>query len=127
MLKEKNWREFDLESRLIDFAVRVIRVVEALPVGMAGKHMAGQLVRSGTSPAANYGEAQAAESRPDFIHKMKISLKELRETKIWLEMAVRSEMVGTNKVASLLDENEQLISIFVASIKTARDNHKKPK
>jgi len=92
---------------------------------MAGKHLGGQLVRSSTSPAANYGEAQAAESRPDFIHKMKISLKELRETKIWLEMAVRAQMIESDKVAPLLDGNEQLISIFVASINTARDNHKK--
>lgn len=124
-MKEKTWREFDIESRLIDFAVRVIRVVEALPSTMAGKHLGSQLIRSGTSPAANYGEAQSAESRPDFIHKLKISLKELRETRIWLEMAARSGMIESEKIATLLDENEQLISILVASINTARNNHKK--
>lgn len=124
-MKEKR-REFDIESRLIDFAVSVIRVVETLPVSLAGRHLGGQLIRSGTSPAANYGEAQAAESRPDFIHKMKISLKELRESKIWLEMAVRAKMLEAEAAVPLLDENEQLISIFVVSIKTARQNHKKP-
>ena len=124
-MKEKSWRDFDLESRLIDFAVRVIRVVEALPPSMAGKHLGSQLIRSGTSPAANYGEAQSAESRPDFIHKLKISLKELRETRIWLEIGARSGMIESEKIASLLDENEQLISILVASINTARNNHKK--
>ncbi len=76
----------ELEDRLIDFAVRVIAVVEALPDSKAGKHVAGQLVRSGTSPAPNYGEAQSAESRRDFIHKMKVALKELRETLVWLKV-----------------------------------------
>jgi four helix bundle protein len=74
----------ELEDRLIDFAVRIINVVEALPSSKAGNHVAGQLIRSGTAPAPNYGEAQSAESRKDFIHKMKIALKELRETLIWL-------------------------------------------
>ena len=69
-----------LEDRLIDFAVIIVGVVEALPNSMGGNHIANQLIRSGTSPAPNYGEAQSAESRKDFIHKMKISLKELRET-----------------------------------------------
>ena len=69
----------ELEDRLIDFAVRIINVVEALPSSKAGNHVAGQLIRSGTAPAPNYGEAQSAESRKDFIHKMKIALKELRE------------------------------------------------
>jgi len=75
----------ELEDRLIDFAVMVIGVVEVLPNSKAGNHIAGQLVRSGTSPAPNYGEARSAESRKDFIHKMKISLKELRESVIWLK------------------------------------------
>ena len=82
--KTKEKSEFDLEDRLIDFAVRIIRTSESLPKSKVGKHIAGQLIRSGTSPAPNYGEeAQSAESRSDFIHRMKISLKELRETRIW--------------------------------------------
>jgi four helix bundle protein len=78
--------KFDLEKRLIDFAVRVIGVVEALPGTRAGNHVANQLVRCGTSPAPNYAEAQSAESRNDFIHKLKICLKELRETRVWLSV-----------------------------------------
>ena len=79
--EDKN-KKYNLEKRLIDFAVRIINVVEALPNTRAGNHIAGQLVRCGTSPAPNYGEAQSAESRNDFIHKIKIVLKELRETKV---------------------------------------------
>jgi four helix bundle protein len=86
MSKEK--RDFDLEDRLIDFAVRIIRTAESLPKTKVGNHIAGQLIRSGTSPAPNYGEAQSAESRSDFIHKMKVALKELRETRIWFLTSV---------------------------------------
>ncbi len=115
--------EFDLEDRLIDFAVRVIRTSESLPKSKIGKHIAGQLVRSGTSPASNYGEAQSAESRSDFIHKMKISLKELRETRIWLLMIIRADLIKPAlKLKSLIDENNQLISIFVKSVSTAKQN-----
>lgn len=81
----------DLEERLIDFAVRIINVVDALPNTKVGNHIAGQLLRSGTSPAPNYGEAQSAESRKDFVHKMKVALKELRETLIWLRIIQRKE------------------------------------
>jgi len=83
-------RIYDLEERLIEFAVQIIRTVESLPRTRVGNHIAGQLVRSGTSPASNYGEAQSAESRSDFIHKMKICLKELRETKVWLLMIIKA-------------------------------------
>ncbi|MFQ5677362.1 MAG: four helix bundle protein, partial [bacterium] len=78
-------KRFDLEERLIDFAVLVCKVAETLPTNRVGTHVAGQLIRCCTSPAPNYGEAQSAESRRDFIHKMKISLKELRETQVWLK------------------------------------------
>jgi four helix bundle protein len=117
-------RVFDLEERLIDFAVRVIRVTEALPRTALGLHIRGQLGRSGTSPAANYGEAQSAESRSDFVHKLKIVLKELRETRVWLLIIRRAELL---KPAALLDpliaETNELISVFVASVKTARARH----
>jgi four helix bundle protein len=85
----KKTKEYDLEDRLIDFAVAMIDTVEALPSTRAGNHIAGQLLRSGTSPAPNYGEAQSAESRKDFIHKMKIALKELRETRVWLRIILK--------------------------------------
>lgn len=121
----KDGKEFDLEDRLIDFAVRIITIAESLPKSKTGNHIAGQLIRSGTSPAPNYGEAQSAESHADFIHKMKISLKELRETRIWLLVIVKTNLVTpVSKIESLIDENNQLISIFVTSIRTAKQNKK---
>ena len=122
----KDKRTFDLEDRLIDFAVQIIHLAESLPKTKVGKHIAGQLIRSGTSPAPNYGEAQSAESRSDFIHKMKISLKELRETRVWLIMIGRAKLIkSVSKLESLVKENNELISIFVTSINTARRNKKK--
>jgi four helix bundle protein len=118
----KEDKEYDLEGRLIDFAVRIIEVATSLPKTKVGNHIAGQLVRCGTSPAPNYGEAQGAESRSDFIHKMRVCLKELRETRVWLVMIVRASLIKpASKLDSLIDENNQLISIFVKSIQTARD------
>ncbi len=122
----KESRIFDLEERLIDFAVRIIRTAESLPKTKVGNHIAGQLIRCGTSPAPNYGEAQSAESRSDFIHKMKVSLKELRETKVWLIMIVRANLIKpTSKLETLIKENNELISIFVTSVKTAKKKDKK--
>jgi four helix bundle protein len=117
---------FDLEERLIDFAVRIIRTAESLPKTKVGNHIAGQLIRCGTSPAPNYGEAQSAESRSDFIHKMKVSLKELRETRVWLLIIVRAKLIKPpSKLEPLIEENNELISIFVTSIKTAEESKKK--
>jgi len=122
----KENRIFDLEERLIDFAVRIIRIAESLPKTKVGNHIAGQLIRCGTSPAPNYGEAQSAESRSDFIHKMKVSLKELRETRVWLLIIVRAKLIKpASKLEPLIEENNELISIFVASIKTAQKRKKK--
>ena len=116
---------FDIEERLIDFAVRIIRTVESLPKTKVGNHIAGQLIRWGTSPAPNYGEAQSAESRSDFIHKMKVSLKELRETRIWLLMIVKANLIKpASKLEPLINENNELISIFVTSVKTAKEKNK---
>jgi four helix bundle protein len=114
-------KEYNLESRLIDFAVNVIDMSESLPKTRAGNHIAGQLLRCGTSPAPNYGEAESAESRSDFIHKMKVCLKELRETKIWLIILLLSKLQKPEQqITSLLNENEQLILIFFSSVKTAQ-------
>jgi four helix bundle protein len=122
-LNEK--RKFDLEDRLIDFAIKVIAIVELIPSSRAGNHIAGQLVRSGTSPALNYGEAQSAESRNDFIHKMKICLKELRETKISLKIIYKKPLIKElDIVQKLITENDELISIFMKSISTATENKK---
>jgi four helix bundle protein len=120
--------EFNLQDRLIDFAVRIIKLSEALPVTKAGQHVCGQVLRSGTSPAPNYGEAQSAESRMDFIHKMKISLKEMRETEVWLKIIMRAEMIKPAKMLEpLLKEADELISILFASITTAKKNDAKRK
>jgi four helix bundle protein len=114
-------RTFNLEDRLIEFAVRMIRLAEALPKTRVGNHIAGQIVRSSTSPASNYGEAQSAESRPDFIHKMQVCLKELRETKVWLLIASRANLVNSaSDLDALIDENIQLILIFATSVNTAK-------
>ena len=107
------------EDRLIDFAVTVIDVVEALPNTKAGNHVGGQLIRSGTSPAPNYAEARSAESRKDFVHKMKISLKELRETMVWLKIIARKRLGDGCVVPAALAECDELIAIFTSSTKTA--------
>jgi len=114
----------DMEERLIDFASRIIDMVEALPKTPAAKHLGGQILRSGTSPALNYGEAQAAESREDFVHKMKVCLKELRETLICLKLITRRTWFPEGKLTSLLVESNELVSIFVASLKTATSHLK---
>ena len=111
-----------LEERLIDFAVTIVGVVEALPSSKAGNHIANQLIRSGTSPAPNYGEAQSAESRNDFIHKMKISLKELRETMVWLKIIERKRLGDCGGLSATIAECNELIAIFVSSTKTAVDH-----
>ena len=111
----------DLEDRLVDFAVRIINVVEALPSSKAGNHVAGQLIRSGTAPAPNYG-AQSAESRKDFIQKMKIALKELRETLIWLKTVERKPLCEPTKMTDITKQCDELIAIFVKSVKTAEEN-----
>jgi four helix bundle protein len=120
-------KPFDLEDRLIDFAVKVIKLTEQFPITFAGKHLGGQLVRSGSSPALHYGEAQSAESRNDFIHKMKVCAKELKETFSCLKWIHKMEWISCEKIESLLNENNQLISIFVKSIDTARKNKEKEK
>jgi len=127
MTKEsvKQPQKYDLEERLVDFCIRVIDLAEALPRTRVGNHIAGQLIRCGTSPAPNYAEAQAAESRNDFIHKMKVVLKELRETRIWLLFIQRKALVRPQeKLAPILAECNELIAIFVASVTTAQ--RKKP-
>lgn len=119
--------KYDLEDRLIDFGSRVIDAVEALPSTVAGRHLGGQLVRSGTAPALHYGEAQAAESRADFIHKMKVALKELRETKVNLKFILKRKYFPEDRLLPLLKENDELIAIFIKSIYTAQEKLAKSK
>ncbi len=118
-------KKFDLEDRLVEYASSIIELTEALPGTRTGTHVAGQLLRSGTSPAPNYGEAQAAESRRDFVHKMGICLKELRESRIWLCILQQRAMLKASVVEASLRETEELIRIFKSSIATAKQNEVK--
>jgi four helix bundle protein len=111
--------DYDLEERLLEYSARIIRLVERLPNTRAGNHVAGQLLRSGTSPLPNHGEAQAAESANDFVHKLKICLKELRESYRWLLLIQRVPLLRPRLVDPLVQETDELIRIFVRSIQTA--------
>jgi four helix bundle protein len=119
--KDPQSKANDLEERLIDFAVRVVKLSANLPKTSAGKHIAGQILRSGTSPAPNYGEARGAESHADFIHKLRIVLKELNETSIWLRVIERSQLLRKELIADIVGENKELCRIFTASLRTARN------
>jgi four helix bundle protein len=115
----------ELEDRLIDFAANIIIISSKFEKNYAGNHLAGQIIRSGTSPALNYGEAQSAESTKDFIHKMGICLKELRETFVCLKIIEKAKLVSDlNDLMNAKKEVNELISIFVSSIKTAKNNLK---
>jgi four helix bundle protein len=116
--------KFDLEDRLLEFTARLITLVDALPTSRAGNHIAGQLLRCGTSPFANHGEVQAAESRKDFIHKLGVCFKELKEIKRWLRLIGRVELIPLPQLRPLLIETEELLKIFSASIRTAEKNSK---
>jgi four helix bundle protein len=114
-------RVWDLEERLLNYSVRIIRLADSLVSTRAGNHVAGQLLRSGTSPLPNHGEAESAESVADFGHKLRICLKELRESRRWLRLIHRVPLVEKPaKVESLIGETEELIRIFVASIRTVQ-------
>ena len=116
----------DLENRLLDFAARIGKLVDALPDTRLGRHIAGQLVRSGTSPAPNYAEACAAESKKDFIHKLGIALKELRESRTWVKLILKTKMLPDDRLNPLLDECIQLCNIIGKSVVTAKANVQKP-
>ena len=107
-----------LEERLIDFAVRIIHLSARLPKTPAGRHVAGQILRCGTSPAANYSEARAAESHADFVHKLRVVLKELNERLAWLRM--RSELITPALLVDIVGENSRLCRIVTSSISTAK-------
>jgi len=113
----------DLEERLINFAILVIEIAENLPRSVAGITLSGQIIRSSTSSALNYGEAQSAESTKDFVHKMKVVLKELRETYVCLRIVKGAHInKDESKLGLAINEDNELISIFVTSINTARKN-----
>jgi four helix bundle protein len=119
------WRKnsrFDLEDRLLEFSARIIRLVDALPNKRAGNHVAGQLLGSGTSPYGNHGAVEAAESRKVFVHKLKVCVKALKETRRWLGPIQKSKMLPEKSLAPILAETEELIRIFFTSIRTAEQN-----
>jgi four helix bundle protein len=118
-------RRYNLEDRLLDFAVNIVELTESFPMTRSGNHLAGQLLRCGTSPLSNHGEVEAAESRKDFLHKLRICLKELRETRRWLRLASRLEKFGhLAGLPACLNEFDELIRIFAASVRTAERNAK---
>ena len=116
---------YDLEDRLLEYAVRIIRVAESMKRSAAGQHIADQLLRSGTSPYGNHGEAEGAESRDDFIHKLRVSFKELRESRRWLKLIQRAELIDKPELLEgLINESDELVRIFARSIQTA-ERHRK--
>jgi four helix bundle protein len=115
----------DLMNRLLDLGARVGTVVDALPRTRLGRHVASQLVRCGTSPLANYEEACAAESRADFIHKMRVCLKEARETRSWIRFIIRAKLLPARRMTKLFDEWNQICNIFGQSLVTATKNKRR--
>ena len=117
--------KFNLDERLLEFAARIIRVSESMKRSRAGNHIADQLLRSGTSPFGHHGEAEGAESRDDFIHKLKVCYKELRESRRWLRLVQKAELIARpTLLESLLNEADELVRIFASSIRTAQRNRK---
>ena len=114
--------KYDFEKRLLNFTVSVVRLADSIPNTKAGNHIAGQLLRCGTSPLANHGEVEVAESRKDFLHKLRICLKQLRETWRWLRLIGRLELTQSAQLREPLTEVEELIRIFAASIRTTEKN-----
>lgn len=110
----------DLAERLLEFAARIGKIVDTLPDSRLGRHIAGQLVRSGTSPAPNYAEACGGESRRDFVHKLGICLKELRESRCWIQLIIKAELLPETRMREILDECSQLCNIVGKSIVTAK-------
>jgi len=110
-----------LQERLIVFATKIVEISAQLPRTQHGRHISQQVLRSGTASAANYGEARAAESRSDFIHKLRIVLKELNETDVWLQIVIETSLIEPPVVTAIVAENQELCRIFAASIKTARE------
>lgn len=115
----------DLAGRLLTFTVHIIKLVGELPTTMAGRHIGSQVLRSGTSPGANYEESRGAESRADFIHKLGIVLKELKETRYWLNVIHHAKLTSSQLVESLIKECEELCAIIAKSIFTAKSKKRK--
>ncbi len=118
-------KQQELEDRLLTFSVKIVQMTRQMPGSPASVHLLNQITRSGTAPSLMYGEACSAESRKDFIHKMGIALKELRETKMCLRLIMMNQFAGKLVLDELINENDQLIRIFFKSIETAKLNRLK--
>jgi four helix bundle protein len=114
----------DISERLLEFAARILRTADAMPQSPSGKHISLQLVQSGTSAGANYEEACAAESKRDFIHKLGICLKELRETRYWLRIVEKGELAQAERMTDILKESDELCRLIGKSIVTAKQKER---
>ena len=114
----------DIGERLLEYGARIIKVVESMPKTLVGRRVADQLLRSGTSVGANYEEARAAESKEDFVHKLQIALKELRESNYWLRLLLKSGKISAGRMANLLDESNQFRAILSKSVATVKGRAK---
>jgi four helix bundle protein len=124
-MKNEETPAYDLEERLLDCGAAIIHLTRKLNGDYAERHVGNQLLRSGTAPLSHHGEAQGAESNADFIHKMRLALKELRESQRWLKLIRKAQLLpDTEQLLSLLDETDQLIRIFITSIRTAEKRRK---
>jgi four helix bundle protein len=126
-MEEQKSQSDQLEERLIDFASLIIRFCTEIPKTPAGRHIAFQILRSGTSPAPNYAEARGAESRADFIHKLGIAQKELNETAVWLRVLLRTAAEKSETIVAILQENQELARIIATTVRTARERLRTPK
>ncbi|HQV39627.1 MAG: four helix bundle protein [Flavobacteriales bacterium] len=119
-------RKYDLDDRCVEFGAQIVLYTDKMPRSVAGNHLAKQLLRSGTAPALHYGEVQGSESTADFIHKMRLALKELRESRNNMRIQAKAELMDFSKKenAWLLNESVELVAIFAASVKTAERNRK---
>lgn len=114
----------ELDERLLDYGARIIKLVEALPPTLAGRRIGDQLLRSGTAVGANYEEARGAESKSDFVHKLQIALKELRESHYWLRLLVKAEVFPLDRLRELIDESTQLRAILSKAVATTKGKAK---
>jgi len=119
-MKDKIAQSDQLEERFVEFGATIIRLAGRLPKNFQGRHIAKQILKSGTAGAANYAEARGAESRADFIHKMRIVQKELNETAVWIRMMAKSSLLSPDLLIDILAENKELCRIVAASVRTAR-------
>jgi len=110
----------DIAERLLDFAARIVKLADALPKSTVGKHLCGQVIRSGTSAGANYEEGRGAESEADFVHKLGICLKELRETRYWLKVIARTNLLPPARLSGIIQEADELCRIVGKSIMTVK-------